>query len=244
MTGIGKGFGCRFGASDRPGIGAGVGKPASSAFKGQPTLKRGNKVGSAAQAPPHHEHFCGSHGIVRRKPPTPAEAGDRQPRDIGQWRAATAVAMRRFGGGSRATVCCRSSPARRVYAANELDRAARGKAGWLGGRPQRFDVPPGMAGIGAQQAFSRGGARVSNAPIPDLPALTPGAGRFDPKSVIHRQWSGRVDDSVLIRRFRSVRVSQVSPTCNPRAAFARRWSGRVDDSVLIRRFRSVRVSQL
>ena len=27
MAGIGKGFGCRPGASDRPGIGAGVGKP-------------------------------------------------------------------------------------------------------------------------------------------------------------------------------------------------------------------------
>jgi hypothetical protein len=33
-----------------------------------------------------------------------------------------------------------------------------------------------MVVIGAQQAFSRGGARVSNAPIPDLPALAPERG--------------------------------------------------------------------
>ena len=43
--------------------------------------------------------------------------------------------------------------------------------GLLEVEPSCPGVTAGGSGIGAQQAFSRGGARVSNAPIPDLPEL-------------------------------------------------------------------------
>jgi hypothetical protein len=65
-----------------------------------------------------------------------------------------------------------------------------------------------MAAFGAQQAFSRGGARVSNAPIPDLPALALETGQQEAKVPPHMR---RIGLSPIPVNFHSMSET----TCKP-----------------------------